>query len=378
MPAAGAGALGGLLLATLYALFSGWGVPAQRTIWMLAVVILLRQSGRQWPWAQTWLLAMAVVVAIDPWALMQAGFWLSFVAVGVLFATDSGASGTRGAEEAGTLAAASAALAGRLGSRRARAMGGHAGAHALVAAAVQPGLAGRPAGQRRGHSLGDPGSHAARPGWACCGRRPVARRQAVQSCWRCCCSGWQAGLSPPGGRAAAVGAVAGVAGGVLAGHAPALDWRALGIPLLLPVLLWQAPRPRPGSSSCWRPTSGRATRCWCARHATAWSTTPAPFYSRETDAGQRVLVPLLRALGRAGGRPHAEPPRHRPHRRGGRGAGDAAAGPGSSARLKTRHPLQAAQGGTLHGRPAWEWDGVRFEVLHPGAEAYGAAANPMP
>jgi predicted membrane metal-binding protein len=30
--------LGGLLLAAGYALFSGWGVPAQRTVWMLATV----------------------------------------------------------------------------------------------------------------------------------------------------------------------------------------------------------------------------------------------------------------------------------------------------------------------------------------------------
>lgn len=32
-----------------------------------------------------------MVLALDPWAWLQAGFWLSFVAVGVLFATDSGA-----------------------------------------------------------------------------------------------------------------------------------------------------------------------------------------------------------------------------------------------------------------------------------------------
>ena len=51
---------------------------------------LLRLAGRRWPWPCVWLLACAVVVALDPWALMQAGFWLSFVAVGVLFATDSG------------------------------------------------------------------------------------------------------------------------------------------------------------------------------------------------------------------------------------------------------------------------------------------------
>src|SRR6476620_9184269 len=89
-PAQNAALVGGVLLAAGYALFSGWGVPSQRTIWMLAAVGLLRLSGRRWPWPQVWLLACAVVVTVDPWALLQPGFWLSFVAVGVLFATDLG------------------------------------------------------------------------------------------------------------------------------------------------------------------------------------------------------------------------------------------------------------------------------------------------
>ncbi|WP_372824772.1 ComEC/Rec2 family competence protein, partial [Polaromonas sp.] len=104
VPAMTAGAWSGLLLAAGYALFSGWGVPAQRTVLMLAVMVLLRQSGKRWPWPQVCLLAMAAVVALDPWALLQAGFWLSFVAVSVLFAagsphgqlaTNSGASNAR-------------------------------------------------------------------------------------------------------------------------------------------------------------------------------------------------------------------------------------------------------------------------------------------
>ena len=56
---------------------------------MLSTVALLRLSGRRWPWPQVWLLTCAVVVALDPRALLQAGFWLSFVAVAILFATDS-------------------------------------------------------------------------------------------------------------------------------------------------------------------------------------------------------------------------------------------------------------------------------------------------
>jgi competence protein ComEC len=75
---------GTLAGAVLYALLAGWGVPAQRTVWMLAVVVVLRSTGRRWPWPLTFLLAAVVVTAVDPWALVSVGFWLSFVAVGVL------------------------------------------------------------------------------------------------------------------------------------------------------------------------------------------------------------------------------------------------------------------------------------------------------
>ena len=91
VPAPRVALLAGVLLAAGYAMFSGWGLPAQRTVCMLAVVALLQWWGVRWPWPCVWLLALAVVVVADPWALWQAGFWLSFVAVGVLLATDAGA-----------------------------------------------------------------------------------------------------------------------------------------------------------------------------------------------------------------------------------------------------------------------------------------------
>ena len=49
-----------------YAVFSGWGVPSQRTIWMLACMALLRLVARAWPWPWVWLLACATVVTLDP------------------------------------------------------------------------------------------------------------------------------------------------------------------------------------------------------------------------------------------------------------------------------------------------------------------------
>ena len=85
IPAVHAGHWGGLLLACLYALFSGWGVPAQRTVAMLATLCVLQLQAVRWPLHTQWLLAMVVVLIIDPWSLLQAGFWLSFVAVAMLF-----------------------------------------------------------------------------------------------------------------------------------------------------------------------------------------------------------------------------------------------------------------------------------------------------
>ena len=70
-PASHAGWIGGPALALAYAVFSGWGVPAQRTVVMLAVVCLLRLSSRSWPWPMVWLLAGVAVLLIDPWALLQ-------------------------------------------------------------------------------------------------------------------------------------------------------------------------------------------------------------------------------------------------------------------------------------------------------------------
>ena len=97
--------LGAALLALGYAVFSGFGVPAQRTAAMLTVAVWLGQFARRWPWPWTWLAAAAVVVAADPWALAQAGFWLSFVAVGLLIATENAADHGRHAASSGRWAA---------------------------------------------------------------------------------------------------------------------------------------------------------------------------------------------------------------------------------------------------------------------------------
>jgi competence protein ComEC len=71
-----------LLTAFAYSLLAGWGIPAQRTCWMLAACAWALNSGRCRRMRDILLFAAAVVTVLDPWAPLSAGFWLSFFAVG--------------------------------------------------------------------------------------------------------------------------------------------------------------------------------------------------------------------------------------------------------------------------------------------------------
>lgn len=74
----------GVLVAVAYAGLAGWGVSTQRALLMIAVGVAGLLSIRTIaPW-QSYLLAMAAVVLIDPLAPLGTGFWLSFLAVLVL------------------------------------------------------------------------------------------------------------------------------------------------------------------------------------------------------------------------------------------------------------------------------------------------------
>src|SRR5947209_2609976 len=55
---------------------------------MLAGTALLRGLGLNWPASLVALAAMVPVTLLDPWALLQPGFWLSFAAVGLLMVSE--------------------------------------------------------------------------------------------------------------------------------------------------------------------------------------------------------------------------------------------------------------------------------------------------
>ncbi|WP_422085932.1 DNA internalization-related competence protein ComEC/Rec2 [Variovorax sp.] len=362
LPAQQAALVGGVLLAGLYALFSGWGVPSQRTVWMLATVALMRLTGRRWPWPHVWLLTAAVVVAIDPWALMQAGFWLSFVAVGVLFATDASVPGEPRARASArllgffreqwviTLALAPLSL---LLFQQVSLVGLLANAVAIpwVTLVVTP-LA----------MLGV----AIAPLWDAAAWAVRALSVLLQ---------WCAGLplttlsmaAPPWWMAAC-----GVIGGALLVMRLPWSLRAVGLPFLLPILLWQAPRPAAGEFELLAADigQGNAVLVRTATHSLLYDT--GPRYSLESDAGHRVLVPLLRAHGE---RLDMLLLSHRDTDHTGGAQAVLAMQPQAELRssIEAAHPLQASHPAQrCEAGQRWRWDGVDFEVLHPVADDYQA------
>jgi len=76
--------VGGVVCAFAYSAIAGWGLPAQRTCWMLAVAGCALLVGRARGARDVLCTAAAVVCVLDPWAPMAAGFWLSFAAVAAI------------------------------------------------------------------------------------------------------------------------------------------------------------------------------------------------------------------------------------------------------------------------------------------------------
>ncbi|MRX09892.1 DNA internalization-related competence protein ComEC/Rec2 [Pseudoduganella sp. FT25W] len=88
LPAQKVAALVGAAVALLYVLLAGFGVPAQRTLYMLMVVAAALWCNRLTSISHVLCTALGVVLVIDPWAVLWPGFWLSFSAVAViLYAT---------------------------------------------------------------------------------------------------------------------------------------------------------------------------------------------------------------------------------------------------------------------------------------------------
>lgn len=81
VPRPQAAALCALVAATGYSALAGFGLPAQRTLLMIAAVLLAVLLRRHVRPAQSLAMAALVLLLLDPLAVLGAGFWLSFVGV---------------------------------------------------------------------------------------------------------------------------------------------------------------------------------------------------------------------------------------------------------------------------------------------------------
>lgn len=362
VPLPRAAGIGGVLLALAYALFAGWGVPAQRTLLMLALVVGLRLTGRQWPWPPLWGLAMVAVLLLDPWALMQPGFWLSFVAVGILFATDP----------AGRSSRAETAPAGW--RRWARAAWGSWREQGVMTLALAP-LSLLLFGQVS--LVGLLANLLAIP-WVTLLVTPLALLGVLlpwlwsAAAWAVqMLHGWLGWLA--GFELAAVYrpipplplALLAVAGGVLLVLRLPAVMRAAGLLLMWPALLWQPARPAEGEFEVMAMDVGQGSALLVrtAGHSVLYDA--GPRYGPDNDAGRRVVLPLLRALGEA---PDTVLISHRDSDHA--GGADAVQAAWPHARWLSSY--DADPGRRCVAGQQWEWEGVRFEVLHPQPGHYRA------
>lgn len=80
----------GVITALLYALIAGFSIPTQRTLFMLLMFALAFWSGHLIPMRKVLAWALFFVCLLDPWATLSPGFWLSFGAVLVMVIALSG------------------------------------------------------------------------------------------------------------------------------------------------------------------------------------------------------------------------------------------------------------------------------------------------
>jgi competence protein ComEC len=384
-PAPRAARWGGLATALAYAAFAGWGVPAQRTVLMLAVATALAGGGLQWPWPLVCGAAAVAVAAVDPWALLQPGLWLSFGAVALLLA--SGTARTAAAPDASSDAApdGNALCAVRRGFAAARrALAGGLRTQAVATLGLAPltlvcfqQLA----------LVGFAANLVAIP-LVTLGVTPLALLGVLlPPLWDVAAAlvrgldallaalatpAWAVWSVPAAGPAVALVALA---GGALALLPLPRRVRALGAALVLPLLLPPPARPPWGRVEALAVDVGQggAVLLRTATHTLLYDA--GPQYGPEVDAGGRVLRPLLRALGERRIDLLLLSHRDADHIGGAEALLEALPVERLSSSLEPAHPLLAlAARRGVSRRPCadgqrWEWDGVGFELLHPPAGA---------
>ena len=354
LPARKAAVVAAVLAAAAYSLAAGYQVPAQRTFCMLAVAAGCVLADRHSSVSRVLALAMLAVIAFDPWAVLSAGFWLSFGAVAAIFYVMALRFGSRGRlqralrEQLAVTAALLPLLAALFHEISLVSPLANAFAIPLVSLVVVPLTLGGaflpiPALLDAAHALmlGCMGALE----WLAAWPDAMVETHAPEP--------WTVALALVG------------CAWLLAPRGVPL--RACGVLWIAPMFLVVPPRPAPGEA--WLEMldvgHGLAVVVRTASHALAYDAGPG--WNAEADSGSRIVVPFLRGEGvrRLDGLvvSHAD---------------DDHAGGALSVVISRRPPWLLSpldESHLLHFAVArsipciaghrWSWDGVHFKVMHP-------------
>jgi competence protein ComEC len=391
LPAQKVAALAGAATALCYVLLAGFGVPAQRTLYMLMVVAIALWLNRIASISHVLCAALGVVVLLDPWAVLWPGFWLSFGAVAIILYATVGRVASRAprspANHAGSGATPQAStrreqlwLALRAGAHTQYAVTfglvpltmllfgqvsvvsplANAVAIPLISLVVTP-LA------LIGSMLPAPLAalllglaHLLVEWLAACLQWFSAMRYAVWSapmppfwmfCWAMLGTIWL--LAPRGWPA-----------------------RWLGLATWLPLLAAEPSHPEPGrmTVTAFDVGQGMALLIETSGHRLLYDSGPS--YGAESDAGKRVILPYLRGRGIAALDGMVISHSDADHAGGALSLLDGTRIGWMLSSLPQRHAIAQAARQHVHcaAGQAWTWDGVRFEMLHPLPASYADAA----
>ncbi len=358
LPARQAALLLGWLAAVAYTALAGFQIPAQRTLFMLTVLVAgmwLQRDPRPFSLLS---LALLVVLLIDPWAVLATGFWLSFGAVAAMMLSVSGFAGRSGkitawvrAQAAVTLALAPALL---LLFHQISLISPLANALAIpvVSWGVVPltllGMAFAPTLHVAAWLM-----H-----WVALGLESLSTFF------------WASWALPAPEPMALMLALAGLVWLLM----PGMSARWLGGLMFLPLLFPHVGRPAPGGfeAEVLDVGQGIAVLIRTTNHALLYDTGPA---FGDNDAGQQIVLPRLRALGitKLDGLMLTHD------------SSDHTGGAASVMRdvdvgwllssLPATQPLLNHTNLRCVRGQHWQWDGVRFEILNPPAVAYTQATR---
>lgn len=354
-PAQQASVVAGFLAAFGYCLLAGWGVPAQRTLYMVGCVALALVLRRETAPSRVLAFALMVVLLLDPWAILAAGFWLSFGAVALLLLAGSGRLRAAGwlhealrAQWAVTLGLVPTLLVlfqqFSLVSPAANGI-----AIPLISFVVAPlAIAYAVIPLQMLADLAHMALLATMVPITWLADLPMAQ--------------WQQAAPP---AELAILATLGCLWALLPRGTPV---RWLGLAMLLPLVSWVPPRPPQGEA--WVTVldvgQGLAVHVQTAGSDLIYDTGPA--FSVDANSGERILLPYLRALGVR--RLDTLVVTHQDNDHAGGAEAVLAGIPVRSVlfSLPENHPVRLiadSRGRSCAAGHEWEQDGVRFAVLHP-------------